>query len=189
VIDAYLAELRRAFRRRFLVERRFMVETETHLREAASKLGSEREAIERYGDPEDLARRLAAERAPRRAALLFLVSLPFFVLPLYAIPENTLPAAPWAQTPHHLEWKREAALALFIVTAGLGLIGLRSRIALGAAAIAFAGCVCLSTVLAVEWHQAVPGSGTTLLLVAVFVVASTVLSSVALVGPYLLARR
>lgn len=189
MIDAYIAELRRALRRRLLIETRFLMETEAHLRESAERLGTMREAIERYGDPEELARMLARQRAPRRAALLFLVSLPLFLLPLYAIPENTLPAAPWATTPAYLEWKRDTALALLAAAAALALVGLRSSLALVAAAVALAGCLCVAGILAVEWHAAVPGSGVTLLLAGSFFGFCALTSGAALAAPYVLARR
>jgi hypothetical protein len=189
MIDDYLAALRRALRRRLLIERRLLSETEAHLRESAARLGSEREAIERFGDPEGLARRVARERAPRRAAVLFLATLPFFVLPLYAIPENTLPAAPWASTPGYLQWKRDAALALFAAAAALAVAGLRSRLALLASVGALGACVCLTAVLAVQWHAAVPGSDMTLLLTCIVGCLCALASAAALAAPFVLARR
>jgi hypothetical protein len=175
-IDAYLAELRGALRFRFVLRHRMLVEAEAHLRESAAA-SSEREAVERFGPPGLVAAELARAAAPAalvRAALLLLGALVAFVLPLYAIPENTLPPAPWAERPEYLTWKLHATLGAFGVALVLGVLAIgagwrrltRSAFALlvgSAAALAASGG--LGAVLTVQWARAVPGSGATVALV------------------------
>jgi hypothetical protein len=175
-IDAYLAELRAALRLRFLLRRRLLAEAEAHLRESAETM-SEREAVARFGDPALVADELARAAAPSalvRASLLLLGALALFVLPLYAIPENTLPPAPWGERPDYLTWKLYASLGAFgfavtaavvaLATAWRGWVRV-SLAALGIAAASLGTSAVLGGVLAVQWAQAVPGSGTTVALV------------------------
>jgi hypothetical protein len=177
VIDAYVAELGRMLRFRFLLRRRLLVEVEGHLRDSARALDSEREAVARFGPPEAVASAALRAVAPRGlfwAALLLLGTLSVYVLPLYAIPENTLPPAPWDERPGYLTWKLYTALTSFTVAGAAGLVSLAcawrgwSRTGL-AALISSAAALALSsavgTVLAFQWAAAVPGSTTTLMLV------------------------
>jgi hypothetical protein len=175
-IDAYLAELRAALRLRFLLRRRLLAEAEAHLRESAEAT-SEHEAVDRFGDPALVANELAHAAAPSalvRASLLLLGALALFVLPLYGIPENTLPPAPWAERPDYLTWKLQASLGAFGVAVTAAVFALAtawrgwvrvSLAGLGLAAGALGVSAVLGAVLAVQWAQAVPGSGTTVALV------------------------
>jgi hypothetical protein len=175
-IDDYLAELRAALRLRFLLRRRLLAEAEAHLRESAEATG-EHEAVARFGDPGLVADELARAAAPAalvRASLLLLGALALLVLPLYAIPENTLPPARWAERPDYLTWKLYASLGTFgfavaaavfaLGTAWRGWIRL-SLGGLGVSAAALGASSALGAMLAVQWAQAVPGSGTTVALV------------------------
>jgi len=184
VIDSYLADLRRALRARFFLQRRLLAEVEDHLRESAEELrrsglaaeDAEREAVARFGPPKAVAAEAVRAAWPRSlvpAALLLLGTLMLFVFPLYAIPENTLPPAPWAERPGYLTWKLYASLAAYGVSLGAVLVAAGAawrgwaRVALGALATslaAFGVSAALGTALAVQWVEAVPGSGTTLAL-------------------------
>lgn len=183
-IDAYLRELRREMRFRPIRRRRLLAEVEGHLRDSAEALGragrapdeAGREAVTRFGPPGAVAAEAVRAAGPAGlswAAGLLLTALAVFSLPLYAIPENTLPAAPWAERPGHLTWKLHAALAFYGVALAAALFALTaswlklSRVALGAllvSAAALAVSAIAGTVLAVQWAAAVPGSGTTLAL-------------------------
>lgn len=198
-IDSYLAELRRTLRFRLLLRERLLAEAESHLHESAAALrragrapdDAEREAVARFGSPEALASEAVHAAGPAvlfRAALLLLVALALYVLPLYAIPENTLPAAPWAQRPGYLTWKLYASLSAYGVAAGTALLALaaawrrRTRVALfalvtSAAALALSAIV--GTVLAVQWVDAVSGSGSTLALVLPAIALTSILAFVA----------
>ena len=178
LIDSYLTELaveldfHRVGRRR---SARILAEARDHLLELAVEHGEE-EAVERFGP----ARQLAAEaaRAARpvvlfRSTLVFAAALALFVLPLYGIPENTLPPAPWDERPAHLTWKLYVSIGAFAFAVPLALIAvaaawLRWRrtalVALALAGSSLAVSAAVGMVVAVQWAQAVPGSGTTLLL-------------------------
>src|SRR5512132_2644789 len=83
---------------------RILAEARDHLLELAVEHGEE-EAVERFGSARQLA--VEAARASRpvvllRSTLVFAAALALFVLPLYGIPENTLPPAPWAERPAYL---------------------------------------------------------------------------------------
>ena len=107
-IDAYLVALRRLLPpyARF----RALPETREHLRDAAARhraagispTDPEVAATAEFGEVEDVARRLRSELAVREtrvAALLAVAAVAFFVFPLYVVPENSLPPAPWAEMP------------------------------------------------------------------------------------------
>ena len=185
MIDSYLADLRRALRSRLFLRRRLLAEAAAHLRESAEELrrsgrpaeDAEREAVARFGSPEPVAAAAVRAAWPRSlvpAALLLLGALMMYVLPLYGIPENTLPPAPWPTRPGYLTWKLYGSLGTYGVSLGAVLLAAGAawrgwaRVALGALATslaAFAASAALATALAVQWAQAVPGSGTTLALV------------------------
>jgi len=185
MIDSYLADLRLALRSRFLLRRRLLAEVEDHLRESAEELrrsglaadDAEREAVARFGSPKAIATEAVRAAWPRSlvpAALLLLGSLLLFVFPLYGIPENTLPPAPWDTRPGYLTWKLYASLAAYGVSLGAVLLAAGAawrgwaRVALGAFATSIAALgvsAALGITLAVQWAQAVPGSGTTFALV------------------------
>jgi uncharacterized protein YejL (UPF0352 family) len=161
------------------------VEAGDHLRESAEALrrsglsaeDAEREAVARFGSPEAVAAAAVRDAWPRSlvpAALLLLGGLLLHGLVLYGIPENTLPPAPWPTRPGYLTWKLYGSLGAYGVSLGAVLLAAgaaRCRwalVALGAMATslaAFAVSAALGLALAVQWAQAVPGSGTTLALV------------------------
>ena len=178
LIDSYLTELAVELDFHGVGSRRaarILAEARDHLLELAVEHGEE-EAVERFGP----ARQLAAEaaRAARpvvlfRSTLVFAAALALFVLPLYGIPENTLPPAPWDERPAHLTWKLYVSVGAFAVAVPLALFAvaaawLRRRrttlVALILAGSALAVSAAVGAVGAVQWAQAVPGSGTTLLL-------------------------
>jgi hypothetical protein len=154
---------------------RILAEARDHLLELAAEHG-EQEAVERFGS----ARRLALEAARAaqpvvllRSTLVFAAALLLFVLPLYGIPENTLPPAPWNERPAHLTWKLYVSLGAFAIAVPFALLAvaaawLRLRrttlVALTLAGTSLAVSAVVGAVGAVQWAQAVPGSGTTLLL-------------------------
>jgi HAAS len=178
LIDHYLTELaveldfHRVGRRRAA---RILAEARDHLLELAAEHGEE-EAVERFGP----ARQLAAEaaRAARpvvllRSTLVFAAALALFVLPLYGIPESTLPPAPWDERPAHLTWKLYVSVGAFAIAVPLALVAvaaawLRLRrttlVALTLAGSSLVVSAVVGAVGAVQWAQAVPGSGTTLFL-------------------------
>jgi hypothetical protein len=154
---------------------RVLAEARDHLLELAVEHGEE-EAVERFGPARQLA--VEAARASRpvillRSTLVFAAVLALFVLPLYGIPENTLPPAPWDERPAHLTWKLYVSVGAFAVAVPLTLIAvatawLRRRrttlVALTLAGASLAVSTVVGAIGAVQWAQAVPGSGTTLLL-------------------------
>jgi hypothetical protein len=178
LIDEYLTELaveldfHRVGRRRAA---RILAEARDHLLELAVEHGEE-EAVERFGSARQLA--LEAARAARpvvllRSTLVFAAALLLFVLPLYGIPENTLPPAPWDERPAHLTWKLYVSVGAFALAVPFALIAvaaawLRRRrttlVALTLAGSSLAVSAAVGAVGAVQWAQAVPGSSTTLLL-------------------------
>ena len=178
LIDSYLTELAVELDFHGVGSRRaarILAEARDHLLELAVEHGEE-EAVERFGS----ARQLAAEaaRASRpvillRSTLVFAAAIALFVLPLYAIPENTLPPAPWDERPAHLTWKLYVSVGAFAVAVPLALVAiaaawLRRRrttlVALTLAGSSLTVSAAVGVVAAVQWAQAVPGSGTTLLL-------------------------
>ena len=178
LIDSYLTELAVELDFHGVGNRRaarILAEARDHLLELAVEHGEE-EAVERFGP----ARQLAAEaaRAARpvvlfRSTLVFAAALALFVLPLYGIPENTLPPAPWDERPAQLTWKLYVSVGAFGVAVPLALLAvaaawLRLRrttlVALTLAGSALAVSAAVGAVGAVQWAQAVPGSRTTLLL-------------------------
>jgi hypothetical protein len=187
VIERYLVDLRAqlAFHgvRRRRAERA-VAEARDHLLELAAEHGDE-EAVDRFGPAEAIAVGVARSRQPVvlfRASLVVLGAIALFVLPLYGIPENTLPPAPWDERPDYLTWK------LYVANGALGAAFLATAIAVGAAwrRRSSAALVCLGLaggslavgasvglIAAVQWAQAVPGSGRTLVLTAVATVGLT----------------
>jgi len=165
-IEAYLAELRAllpATRRE-----RFLAEVEAHLRDAADagvervldRPSAEAEAAAVFGRPSLVAARMRRETAPiaiRRAAGMTIAALSLLFLPLYAIPENVLPPAPWDERPAYLGVLLGVALVSWL--SALGLAGLaillrprRAAVGLLVSALAavVSGTAGLTTALA--WH-------------------------------------
>jgi hypothetical protein len=172
VIEQVLAELERelaAVGVRGRLRKRILAESEDHLR-------SDPEAVDRFGPPRRVAVEAARVAHPRmllRSVLAYAAVVALFVLPLYGIPENTLPPAPWSERPDYLSWKLyvaevawvlalgAAAAAALLAWARLPRAGLA---ALFCSAIPLALAAGIGSVGAVQWTDAVPGSGTTLVL-------------------------
>jgi hypothetical protein len=131
-IDEYLAELERRLPRTH--RQRFVAEAAEHLRDAAERYrrcghdqdAAERAAIESFGDVSLVARRFSAASAAqdvRRAATLAFVATVLLVLPLYGIPENTLPPARWDAKPADIAVLQSLAIGLWAVGLVLAFAG------------------------------------------------------------------
>jgi len=75
-----------------------------------------------FGPVEVVGRRLASEgaiRETRIAPLVALGAVAFFVFPLYVIPENTLPPAPWVEKPRDIFVLQLVSVALWLVAGAL----------------------------------------------------------------------
>lgn len=173
-IDAYLAELARHLPRTH--RPRFLAEAEEHLRDAANAnrlrgldaAAAERAAIRSFGDPEVVARRFAAVSAlssVRRGSLLALAAVVALVLPLYGIPENTLPPARWEEKPTDIAVLQALAIAFWLAAVVLAALGLGSSLfrharlaagALVAATAAVAGFLAVGVVLFARWLAEAP---------------------------------
>jgi hypothetical protein len=127
-IDAYLAELERRLPR--LGRRRILAEAREHLRDSAvrhraagvSAPAAELAATADFGSIEVVARRLAREGAVREtriATLAALGAVAFFVFPLYVVPENSLPPAPWAEKPRDIFVLQLVSVAIWLVAGAL----------------------------------------------------------------------
>src|SRR5829696_1573205 len=114
-VEQYLAELKSRLPAGPL-RRRFLAEAQAHIDDGG---------LEAFGPVEVVAARMRAElarTADRLAPRAVLALVAVFVLPLYVIPENTLPAATWAETPAQLAWKVTAADWAFAVAAAVALL-------------------------------------------------------------------
>jgi hypothetical protein len=178
LIDLYLTDLAAelAFhgvgRRR---RARILAEARDHLLELGAEHGDE-EAVDRFGSARTIAAEAARAAQPVvffRSTVVFAAALALFVLPLYGIPENTLPPAPWDERPAHLTWKLYVSIGAFALALPLAVIAvaaawLRRRrttlIALTLSGTSLTVSALAGAVGAVQWAQEVPGSGTTLLL-------------------------
>jgi hypothetical protein len=175
-IDAYLAELERRLPR--LTRRRALAEVREHLRDAASRHRSagmsapaaEAAATRAFGPPDDVARRFLAELVPRElraAATLALGAVVFFVVPLYVVPENTLPPAPWLEKPRDLQVLQTVGIAFW---AAAGLLALAAAVlawtrlnrfvvpALTCASVALLASIVLDAALVVRWFSYTPAT-------------------------------
>ena len=171
-MDAYLAELRR--RLPSTGSRRFLAEVEAHLSEAAdahvaegmARPDAEDRAVEAFGPVDVVAERMWRETAPkavRRAASLAILALASLVLPLYVVPENLLPPAPWDERPGYLGlllvvalvcWGFAGAHAIFAVVAP----GKHGACALGLASVFAAVCGLAGIAAGIAWHVDAPAT-------------------------------
>jgi hypothetical protein len=171
-VSELLAELEReltAVGVRGRLKRRILAEAEDHLRSDPAGVG-------RFGSPRRVAveaARLAHPRMLVGSVLLYAVAVALFVLPLYGIPENTLPPAPWTERPDYLTWKLYVSGGAYVVAlAAVAGAVLFSMLRLARATFAALLCSALSLAVtagigslgAVQWADAVPGSSTTLVL-------------------------
>jgi hypothetical protein len=174
VIADYLRELERRLPE--TRRRRLLQEAEAHLRDSAASyeaqgldpVAAEAAAVKAFGPVDVVARAFAAEaaaHATRRAAILAVGALASLVLPVYGIPENTLPPAPWVDKPVHLAVQQSLALGLVALALGGALAGAvaaftrRAQLTapLLALAAALGGATLLvSAALAIQWDRAAP---------------------------------
>jgi hypothetical protein len=158
VSDRYLQALERALRRHRVPARR----RRRFLAEAADHVACDPDAVTEFGDPELLAQQVAAMEQPRRVRLMSAIlvgAILAFVLPLYGIPENTLPPAPPQGLPASVEWKLDWAIALYLAALLLAAVAFAlswawPRLAKWPALIAagaLAASAALGSAAAVEW--------------------------------------
>ena len=175
-IDAYLAELERRLPR--TSRRRILAEAQEHLRDSAARHSAaglvphtaEAAAVADFGPVEIVARRLAAAGAIRETRIATLVALgavASFVFPLYVVPENTLPPAPWQEKPRDIFLLQLVSVGLWVAAGALAFAAAAlswtrwSRLAapaLACAPIALAGAVAFSAVLVVRWFALTPNT-------------------------------
>ncbi len=175
-IDTYLADLRARLPR--LRRKRFLAEAETHLRDSyerhrAAGLApedAERAAVADFGPAPLVARRVAGVAAvveTRLASALALGACALFVLPLYAVPENTLPPATWAEKPDVIAGLQLATIAAWtaalVLSAASALLAWTrwSRFAAPVLVVAIAalGVACVAGVVLVErWFAYAPAT-------------------------------
>ena len=173
-IDEYLTELSRLVPRRR--RRRFVEEAQSHLEDAAAKHESrgltreeaEEAAVGEFGVPAAVARRLSSVGAIwelRTSTVLTLAVALVFVVPLYGIPENTLPPATWVEKPTDVHVLQLATVTIWFSAVALGLFAaalswtrrrrLAARIAMAVPA-AIALSTIVSAVLVVRWFSYAP---------------------------------
>lgn len=175
-IDAYLAQLERRLPR--IARRRILAEAQEHLRDSAARHSAtglvphdaEAAAVADFGPVESVARSLAAAGAIRETRIATLVALgavAFFVFPLYVVPENTLPPAPWAEMPRDLAVLQPVSVVLWLVAGALAMVSIVlawtrwSRFAAPVLVTVSAAIACSSIVaaaLAVRWFAATPST-------------------------------
>jgi hypothetical protein len=147
-VSAYLEELRR--RLPATLRRRFLQEARDHIEDGG---------LDAFGPLDEVASRMRRELAretDRLATRGILRLVAVYVIPLYVIPENTLPPAPWDTMPSHLAWKVTAAEAAFAAAAAIALlavaaVGALRRFALFGAVGALAASALVALPLAWQW--------------------------------------
>ena len=170
--DRYVRELEARLPFALGLRARAVAEVREHLREGGD------EALARFGPVEEVAAELSAElraRAAARASWLIAPLITLLVFPLYVLPENTLPPAPWESKPDYLAWKHDVAVAAFVVALAFGAVAfvlgrLLPRIAvvpLLGSTVALAVAVVFSSIVAVQWIDAVPGTSAAIMYAAV----------------------
>jgi hypothetical protein len=175
-IDAYLVALERLLPR--IARLRVLPEVREHLRDAVaaqrasglSPLDAEVAATRAFGAVEDVARRLGADLAvleSRLAGLLAVATTMFFVFPLYVVPENTLPPAPWSEKPRDIALLQDVALASWIVACLLAAAAMllawtrwfrQTAPVLACATVAITGASAVTAAVAVRWSSLTPAT-------------------------------
>jgi hypothetical protein len=170
-IDAYLVALGRLLPR--IARLRVLPEVREHLRDAAaaqrasglSPLDAEVAATRAFGAVEDVARRLGAElahRESRLAGLLAFATTVFFVFPLYVVPENTLPPAPWSEKPRDIALLQHVALGCWIAACLLAAAAMmlawtrwfrHAAPLLACATVAMTGATAVTAAVAARWFS------------------------------------
>ncbi len=161
-----------------MAARRSRAEVREHLRDAAdryearglSRADAERAAVSDFGPVDEIGRRLGFELAVREtrvAAALAVCATVFFVFPLYVVPENTLPPAPWLEKPRDIVVLQLVMVALWVAAGVLALAATAvawtrlSKLAapvLSAALVALAGSLVAGIVLTVRWFSYTPST-------------------------------
>lgn len=175
-IDAYLVALERLLPRSARL--RVLPEVREHLRDTAtaqrasglSPLDAEVAATRAFGAVEDVSRRLGGELAVRESRLagaLAVATTVFFVFPLYVVPENTLPPAPWTEKPRDIALLQNVALACWIVACLLAAAALllawtrwfrHTAPVLACATAAIMGATAVTAAVAVRWFSLTPAT-------------------------------
>ena len=161
--ERYLLELERRLPFALGLRARALSEIREHLREGGD------DALARIGPVEELASELGRElriRAAARASWLVPVLVALFVVPIYVVPENTLPPAPWDVKPDYLAWKQHTAVGAWLAALGLGVAGLLiGRVMPRLAVLPLVGAIAalgvaavFGSVVAVQWIDAAPGT-------------------------------
>lgn len=179
-IAAYLAELRALLPS--TRKSRLLREVEAHLRDASAahaRAGldveaAEARAVAEFGPAVVVAARMRQETAPvavRRAAAAALAALVSLFLPLYAVPENLLPPAPWQERPSYLGVLLTLTLVCWLgaLTLAAGAVCVRPRLAATAIVLAALLGACsgaLGLVAATAWHVEAPDTPWYVLLIA-----------------------
>jgi hypothetical protein len=122
-VSSYLKELQRRLPP-VPLRGRFLEEARDHIEDGG---------LEAFGPVDVVARRMRRELAratDRLATRILVVVVALYLLPLYVIPENTLPPAPWTEMPGELAWKLGLAEAAFVGAVANALFALVVRGAL-----------------------------------------------------------
>jgi hypothetical protein len=169
---------------------RVISEVREHLREGGE------DALARFGSVDELAAELSRElrtRAAARASWLVPAVLVLLIFPLYVLPENTLPPAPWDTKPEYLAWKQHVAVGAFLAALAFAAIALvlgrvLPRLAVVPLACSVVGlgiAVVFSSIVAAQWVDAVPGTSASIMYAAVAMSAALLVVAVLLVAAVL----
>jgi hypothetical protein len=192
--DRYVRELEARLPFALGLRNRAVAEIREHLRDGGD------EALARFGPVEGLAAELSSElraRAAARASWLVPPLIALFVFPLYVLPENTLPPAPWDRKPDYLAWKQDVALAAFLAALALGAVALAVGrliprlviVPLVCSIAALALSVLFASIVAVQWIDAVPGTSAPIMYAVVASSAALLVLAGAIVAAVLPDRR
>lgn len=196
-IERYLLELERRLPR--VRRRRFLAEAEEHLRDSVerhraaglSPEAAEEAALADFGTFDAVAGRFRAEAAgveTRVASSLVLAAALLFVLPLYVIPENTLPPAAWMAKPREILVLQTASVVLWLGALALAALGTAlswtqwssaAAWATAAATLALTGAGLVSAALVWRWFDTAPAAPEWPLLAAPLVLGCIVTSMAA----------
>jgi hypothetical protein len=175
-IHEYVTELERRLPRSG--RRRAIAEAEEHLRDSAAShvaagltaTAAEEAAVRDFGPVETVARRLSSKgaiRETRIATALTLGAVAFFIFPLYVVPENTLPPAPWTEKPRDIFALQLGAISFWLAACVLAAAGWalawtrwpRFSAPLSTAALgAIAGSILAAAALVERWFAAAPAT-------------------------------
>ncbi len=161
-VEEYLRQLERALPAMPMLKSRIVAEVEDHLTEAARQHGEE-EAVRRFGPVGPFVAGLMPRYrtfAVRLSALAAAAAVAAVPLVGYPLVENTLPTASWpseGEMPVHLEWQRNAVLALALAAGmalGLGIVARRMMVGTAVALGLLVVLDAVSAVLSLQWPGA-----------------------------------